>query len=260
VNALLATAAVVPVLATPSLSAEQVTQLVLGEGAEVLDHRGAMLQIRTVLDQYDGWVHEGYVRRLHLGDVEAWLSTAAWSEGALLRDGTGTAIRAPHRARLLLEGSSRVRLPDGDVGEILGGSIRPYHDVILAGLAEQPATWAWREFAGAPYLWGGVTASGIDCSGLVQTTFLARGVPLPRDARQQVESGQVIELSARREGDLLFFRGADSDRITHVALQAADDEIVHSTVDTGRVTREPMLAGSRAAPLIERLVAVRRLT
>ena len=70
--------------------------LLLGEGAEVVDHHGAMLRIRTILDDYAGWVHEGYVRRLHLGDVEAWLSTAAWSEGALLRDSTGMAIRAPH--------------------------------------------------------------------------------------------------------------------------------------------------------------------
>jgi hypothetical protein len=260
VNALLATAAVVPVLATHSLAAEQVTQLVLGEGAEVVDHHGAMLRIRTILDDYAGWVHEGYVRRLHLGDVEAWLSTAAWSEGALLRDSTGMAIRAPHRARLLLEGSSRTRLPDGDVAEILGGSVRPYGDVILGSLAQAPSTWAWREFAGAPYLWGGVTASGIDCSGLVQTTFLARGVPLPRDARQQVDMGQRIELEDRRPDDLLFFRGADSDGITHVAIQAGDDGIVHSTVATGRVTREAFTEGSRAAPLLERLVAVRRLT
>lgn len=259
-RALLATAAVVPVLAAPSLAAEQVTQLVLGEGAEIRDHRGAMLQIRTLLDAYDGWVHEGYVRQLQLGDVEAWLSTAAWSEGALLRDSTGMAIRAPHRARVLLEGSSRVRLPDGDVAEVLGGSVRPYGDVILAGLAQSPATWAWREFAGAPYLWGGVTASGIDCSGLVQTTFLARGVPLPRDARQQVDLGQRIALPERRADDLLFFRGADSDGITHVAIQSGAEEIVHSTVATGRVTREPLTEGSRAAPLLERLVAVRRLT
>ncbi len=259
-KALLATAAVVPVLATASLAAEQVTQLVLGEGAEVIDHRGPMLHIRTILDQYQGWVHQGYVRRLNLGDVEAWLATAAWSEGALLRDGSGTAIRAPHRARLLVEGSSRVRLPDGDVAEILGGSIRPYHDVILSGLAQSPTTWAWREFAGAPYLWGGVTASGIDCSGLVQTTFLARGIPLPRDARQQVESGQPVELTERRADDLLYFRGSDSDRISHVAMQFGSDGIVHSTVETGRVSREPMTPGSRAAPLLDRLVAVRRLT
>lgn len=259
-KALLATAAVVPVLAAPSLTTEQVTQLVLGEGADVLDQRGAMLQIRTILDRYTGWVHEGYVRRLDVGDVEAWLATAAWSEGSLLRDDQGTAIRAPHRARLLLEGSSRARLPDGGVGEILGGSIRPYQDVILAGLAHSPATWAWREFAGAPYLWGGVTASGIDCSGMVQTTFLARGVPLPRDARRQVDHGQRVELTARRADDLLFFRGSESTHITHVAIQAGADSIVHSTVETGRVTREPLTPTSRAAPLLERLVAVRRLS
>jgi cell wall-associated NlpC family hydrolase len=69
----------------------------------------------------------------------------------------------------------------------------------------------------------------------------------------------VVDRPQVRGGDLLYFRGLDSDRISHVAISADVDTIVHATVDTGTVTRESITAGSRAAPLMERLVAIRRL-
>lgn len=258
-TAVLATASVVPLLAEPSLRAEQVTQLVLGEGATVTAREGDMLQVMTALDSYPGWLHRGYVREVDVGTLERWLSTAAWSEGALLEVGR-MALRAPHRARLPLEGTARVRLPDGRAASIRSGEVRPWGEVIRDAAEEAPAEWAWREFAGTPFLWGGVTGAGIDCSGLVQLTFLARGVPLPRDAHRQAEAGEAVAMDGIAEGDLLFFRDADSDRIGHVAIAATPEEIVHATVDTGMVTRERWIAGSRAAPLRERLVAVRRVT
>lgn len=252
--------AVAPLLSGPSLGAEQVSQLVLGEGAEVLERQGAMLRVRTLLDQYDGWLHAGYAHELPLADAAAWVAGAAWSEGALLEGPDGVAIRVPHRARLPLEGDDHVRLPNGQRATILSGAIRPWGEVMVSAQQEPPADWAWREFAGTPYLWGGVSAAGIDCSGLVQTTFLARGVPLPRDARQQVALGQVVELKERRAGDLLFFHGEGTERITHVAILAGHETIVHSTIDTGQVTRESFARGTRAEGLLGRLVAVRRLT
>jgi probable lipoprotein NlpC len=99
----------------------------------------------------------------------------------------------------------------------------------------------------------------VDCSGLVQTTFAARGLPLPRDAALQVDSGAVIQLDALQPGDLLFFRGESGDRITHVAFAAEADTLIHSTVSCGGVLVEPWLPGTRAAALRENLVAVRRL-
>jgi hypothetical protein len=259
VSAVLATSSVVPLLAGPSLRHEQVTQLVLGEGARVVTREGEMLLVRTVLDNHDGWLHRGYVRETDTHTVDAWLATAAWSEGAVLSRG-GSPLLAPHRSRLPLEGNDRIRLPDGQAAHVQRGSIRSYAEVIRDAQAMGPADWAWREFAGAPYLWGGVTTAGIDCSGLVQTTFLARGIPLPRDASRQAEFGAPVPLDAVQSGDLLFFRSSETERIAHVAIAADGDSIVHSTVETGQVTREPWTVGSRAAPLRDRLVAVRRLT
>jgi cell wall-associated NlpC family hydrolase len=93
----------------------------------------------------------------------------------------------------------------------------------------------------------------------VQTTFAARGTPLPRDAALQARCGAAVDPDAPQPGDLLFFRGEDGDRITHVAFAAEGDGLIHSTVACGGVLQEPWRPGSRAAVLRERLVAARRL-
>jgi cell wall-associated NlpC family hydrolase len=113
-------------------------------------------------------------------------------------------------------------------------------------------------FAGTPYQWGGVTTWGVDCSGLVQTTFLARGVALPRDAQQQAAAGEAVAPGDHQPGDLLFF-GDRGDRITHVALAGPGDSLVHSTVACGGFVVEPWGPGSRAMTLRPQLVAVRRV-
>jgi hypothetical protein len=248
----------VPVLGGPTLRADQVSQMVLGETAAVLESSAEWRRIRTTVDRYEGWVHTGYCVELTAEAAEAWRRDAdGWSQGALVEVGDGRA-RLPLRARVVLAGTD-VRLPDGRCGRVIEGAVDPAADAVPAARAQAAERWAWERFRGTQYQWGGVTPLGVDCSGVVQTSFLARGIALPRDSAQQAACGAAIPLDAIRPGDLLFFRDASGPRITHVAFAGEADTLVHSTVACGGMVHEPWTPGSRAASLRERLVAVRRL-
>jgi hypothetical protein len=255
---IIARAPVAPVLAQPGVRAEQVTQLILGETAAVVERNGDWRRVCTYADDYDGWIHSGYLSEV--GDAAAgeWRSRAAgWSEGAVVLVG-GAQIALPLRARLVLE-DEVVILPDGRQGRVIGGSARQMSEVVTEARAKAPERWALEYFLGSPYQWGGVTPWGVDCSGLVQTTFAARGVTLPRDSAQQVGHGTPVPTERIRPGDLLFFKSESGSAITHVAFAGEADTLVHSTLACGGMLVEPWLPGSRAASLRDRLVAVRRL-
>jgi cell wall-associated NlpC family hydrolase len=258
-TAVIARAAIVPVFAQPTLRSEQASQLVLGETATVLEAAGDWRRVRTDLDGYAGWVHAGYCVEADGARADAWRQAATgWSLGAVLRLGDGPAVRLPLRARVALEGDG-VRLPDGRRGHAAEGGLACAAEAVQAARARAPERWALEYFAGSPYEWGGVTPCGVDCSGMVQTTFLARGLTLPRDSSQQATCGAPVPLDDIRPGDLLFFRDDAGTRVTHVAFAGEADTLVHSTVALGGMVQEPWLPGSRAASLRERLVAVRRL-
>jgi gamma-D-glutamyl-L-lysine dipeptidyl-peptidase len=250
-------AAIAPLFAQPSLRAEQVSQLVLGETGGVEEASGEWRRITGDHDGYQGWMHTGYLVETDPVAADRWRRDAGgWSLGATLQV-AGQRLRLPLRARAALDGG-KVRLPDGRRAELIEGEVRPAGDAVAAARARPPERWAMDHFDGAPYEWGGVTPWGVDCSGLVQTTFAARGQALPRDAALQVEIGAVIPLDGARPGDLLFFRGDSGDRITHVAFAAERDTLIHSTVSCGGVLAESWLPGTRAAALRQKLVAVRR--
>ena len=254
---LIGRAPLAPLCREPSLRSEQVTQLVLGETATVRHAEGDWRAVTLAQDGYEGWVHRGYVEETDDASAAAWERRATgWSQGAIVATAVGP-VRLPLRARVMLDGPG-VRLPDGRAGTIIEGLVLPAHDVASLARTQPAENWALASFAGAPYEWGGVTPWGVDCSGLVQTTYLARGVRLPRDSSEQARLGEAVSLESRRAGDLIFF-GADGVRITHVAFLAAGDRLIHSTVACGGVVHEPWGPGTRAAVLREQVIALRRL-
>ena len=207
-----------------------------------------------------GWVHAGYCAEVDEAAAEAWRQEATgWSQGAAVRAGDAPASGS-RSARGWRSRARRSGLPDGRRGRVVEGGVAAAAEAVPAARAKAPERWALEYFAGSPYEWGGVTPCGVDCSGLVQTTFLARGLTLPRDSSQQVACGAPVALDddpARRPA-VLPRRGA-AQRVTHVAFAGEADTLVHSTIACGGMVQEPWLPGSRAASLRERLVAVRRL-
>lgn len=142
-------------------------------------------------------------------------------------------------------GFTFVGLPGGGNGAIPDGDVATVHAVRVTGSAIVAQA---RLFLGLPYLWGGVSGFGYDCSGLVYSVFDRFGIVLPRDAADQKRATTPVPLDQARPGDLLFFAGPHgTGEVEHVGIYAGDGLMVDSPY-TGAVVEEIPMTSSPAWP------------
>ena len=249
-----AVAAIAPMLCEPDVKTTQVSQLLHGHIAEVIERRGLWLHVRSA-DEYDGWVHQGYV--VTVPDKLASLGATGWdaplplSLGCTVRDAQGATRKLPLGA-LLTEGEERVGGLAMNLEE-RRHSFPPAAESIIAS--------ATTFFEGTSYEWGGVTPWGCDCSGLVHSSFHLHGVHVPRDAWQQATTGEPVDaIEDVRPGDLLFFSDEPEGKITHVAISMGGTRVVHLALGRGGYAIDDLASGDDYTNLLlERFRFARRI-
>jgi gamma-D-glutamyl-L-lysine dipeptidyl-peptidase len=240
-----------------SADAEVTSQAILGETVAVLERKPGFARIETP-DTYRGWIALGALREYAGPQAPRYAARGEVLEivtlmASVYREASATSarprIRAPLGARLessvpaVSERWLRVRLPSGEPGFIQSGDVRRV-DATAApprGSGDDVVATA-RRLLGVPYQWGGMTAAGIDCSGLTSLAYGVNGLVLLRDADIQITDPRFVEVdrSELRAGDLVFF-GKTKDHITHVGLYEADGRFISATTHLVPVVQESSL-------------------
>jgi cell wall-associated NlpC family hydrolase len=254
------TAALAPLLGERRLSAPRASEVLHGEVLDLLEERDDWLRVRAP-DGYIAWLNAGYVATGPADWAEDWAERAtarSLSADILTTDGRR---RLPTGAHLAFR-RGVVELADGQRGAVAAGNVRREQELRVEARHLALPELAQKWYAGAPYLWGGRTEWGIDCSGLVQAVYAARGIKLPRDSDQQFGQGHEIAIATDgagyEAGDLLFF--AERGRVSHVALWAGAGRIVHSALGRGGVGGDHLFGDEPwMVRLRENLVGVRRM-
>ena len=208
---------VVPLREEAVHKSQLVSQLLFGEAVDVLQSLEEWFYVKNIADGYLGWVERKQLTVLETAELDQWLgvkkSVVAFPVATLERNEDRTPLVIP--AGTEIAESNLFAIGDRTFSHHL--SFPPNRAVSEIAL----------QFLNAPYLWGGKTIFGFDCSGFVQVVFKITGATLPRDAYQQAELGEVVDfLQEVLPGDLAFFHNAE-DRITHVGILLSPTEIIH---------------------------------
>ena len=214
----------VPVRSEPSDKSEQTTQLVFGECYQLIGHQEKWVQVQIVNDKYIGWIDRKQHFKIESGYFDEWQRQVHPRSIDLVQTVSSADFRTP----------------------VLLGSFLPFFDGISIRVGEEKLLYHGRasntalplkisfltkialSYLRAPYLWGGKSIFGIDCSGYTQQVYGVCGYALPRDAWQQVTVGEEVHFASQAQpGDLAFFDNADG-RIVHVGIVLENQQIIHA--------------------------------
>lgn len=235
----------------PENSAELSTQALLGTPIKVYKKKRYWYLIQTP-DKYLGWVDADGFQLMNKNEIEAWnnsekiIFTEEFGNSYSLEDENSIPVSDLVAGNILkkvdISGDFvKAEYPDHRVAYVSKEKVKKYNDWVKGlNLTDKNIISTAKSFMGTPYLWGGTSVKGMDCSGFTKTVYFLNGLVLPRDASQQVLVGQLIDTQNGFEnlkpGDLLFFgRKAKDDskeRVTHVGIYIGNYEFIHSS---GRV-------------------------
>ena len=216
------TVPVAPLRFSPSDRAEMVSQMLAGEYCRFIAHgEKDWIEVELVNDGYTGWCD---VKQLRSSGLH---SEAGHSNTSVLTQAPISLWRRENGAQLALPAGSRLQCNMTGKWQLAGSSIQPLTALDVCFAPCTSPLEAAMNLQGSPYLWGGKTALGVDCSGLTQLSFFLCGMLLPRDASDQKKVGSPVEFEARASGDLAFFSN-DQGAIIHVGILANGESIVHA--------------------------------
>ena len=241
---------VINIRSQPKHSAELGTQGLLGMSLNVLDKKGDFYRVQTP-DNYISWVDKGGITRMNKTQFDAWNQ----SKKIIFTQNFGyvyvdKSVNSEIVSDITLGGILKyisednqfyeVKYPDNRIGFVKKNEAVIYNYWLknLESPKENIESIA-KKMNGFPYLWGGTSSKGIDCSGFTKMVYLMNGFIIPRDASQQINAGKTVDTNLKFEGlekgDLIFFgRKATAEkkqRVTHVGIWLGNDkgEFIHSS-------------------------------
>jgi hypothetical protein len=207
---------IVPLKLEPSDTSELVSQVLYGENFKVLEQRKSWSKIRLAFDKYEGWIDNKQYLEITHEDYNSLKSSVLKLSSDLLefvQDINGKLHTIPLGSTL----NGLALLNHKHDGNLEQGIKAKEHLIDTAFI-----------YLNAPYLWGGKTPFGIDCSGFTQMVYKLNGYKLLRDASQQATQGTALSFIEESEpGDLAFFDN-DEGRIVHVGIIMDDNYIIHA--------------------------------
>jgi gamma-D-glutamyl-L-lysine dipeptidyl-peptidase len=244
----LVTLSVINIRKDPGHDAEMVTQAVLGTPVLILKEDDGWLQLQTP-DRYIGWAEMASVEPMTAEQIAEWKK----SERMITLVNSGWIYTSPDESGVVgdivsgsivtkageSKGYTKIRLPDGREGYINSKALIDFSKwKTEVKCSEESVVKYAASFTGLPYLWGGTSSKGVDCSGFSKTVYFLNGIILLRDASLQALHGADVDISDGysnlRKGDLLFFgtKRNSKMRVTHVAIYIGDSEYINAS---GRV-------------------------